>query len=136
MSKEARRLAKARAFLAIENAKWPASLKPVPVNLWPADSDGAKRVAVWRSRSFLVQGFSEAGGVVRLSVNRTQLDDNGAWRDGITWDELQGIKDACGFEDSEAVELFPRSGGVVNVANLRHLWVLPVPLPFGWRRIK
>lgn len=56
---------------------------------------------------------------------------NGA--DGITWDDLQWLKAAVGFGDREAVEVFPRDCDVVNVANMRHLWVLPAGsvLSFG-----
>ena len=133
MSRESRRLAAAREHLARENAKWPATAVPVPEEIWPKDSE-SHRIAVWRSRAFLVQAFAEKDEVIRLSVNRTQLDDRGQWRADISWDELQSIKDECGFADSEAIEFFPRSADVVNVANLRHLWVLPEPLPFGWRK--
>ena len=33
-----------------------------------------------------------------------------------------------------AVEVFPADDQVVNVANMRHLWVLPEPLPFAWEK--
>lgn len=33
-----------------------------------------------------------------------------------------------------AVEIYPAERDIVNVANMRHLWVLPERLPFGWRR--
>ena len=89
-------------------------------------------LAVWRSKYFLVQVKLE-NGVTRLSVNRTELDSTGNWRDGITWDELQEIKDLCGFANREAVEVYPAAQDLVNVANIRHLWILEQPLPFIWR---
>lgn len=52
--------------------------------------------------------------------------------DGITWDELQALKRQCGFGDRFAVEVYPADLDVVNVGNLRHLWVLQGALPFAW----
>jgi hypothetical protein len=34
---------------------------------------------------------------------------------------------------ADAVEVYPPAGDVVNVANMRHLWVLRDRLPFAWR---
>lgn len=34
----------------------------------------------------------------------------------------------------DAGEVFPAESDVVNVANMRHLWLLREPPPFGWRR--
>src|SRR5690606_15920558 len=89
--------------------------------------------AVWRSRDFLVQGVKEPAGIIRLSICRTNLDRKGDWTDGITWDQLQRLKSEAGFGDLDAVEVYPAASDVVNVANLRHLWVFPAPLPFAWR---
>ena len=93
-------------------------------------------VGVWRSRSFLVQVFNEGhqGGrkVTRLTVCRTELGDGGRWKADITWDELQQIKRECGFGNCYAIEVFPRDRDVVNVANMRHLWVLDHHLNIGW----
>lgn len=56
------------------------------------------------------------------------------WRkdgnDGITWDQLQEVKDLVFGEEATAVEIFPASSQVVNLLNVRHLWVLSdVKLP-------
>ena len=32
------------------------------------------------------------------------------------------------------MEVYPRTADLVNVANMRHLWVLPELLPFAWRK--
>ena len=45
--------------------------------------------------------------------------------DGITWDELQQIKDECLGPDATAVEFYPPTTGVVNELNMRHLWEVP-----------
>lgn len=87
---------------------------------------------VWRDRRYLVQQNLDRG-MVRLSVNvvaaKSSLE---RWVDGIPWDDLQRIKNQCGYADACAVELFPPEAKVVNVANLRHLWILPEPPAFMW----
>lgn len=89
----------------------------------------------FRSRKFCVQAFAEVDGVVRLSVNRADINPDGSWAEGITWDDLQRVKAEAGYADREAVEVYPPDSDVVNVANMRHLWVLPAGarLPFTWR---
>ena len=124
-----------RQALKRENATRPRLLTPVPRDQWPHTETSRPRIAAWISRSYLVQAFEEDGGVVRLSVNRVTLGRDGRWDDQITWDELQEIKRQVGYGDSFAVEIFPRDRDVVNVANMRHLWVLPHPLDFGWRSV-
>lgn len=128
-----------RSELAHYNAQWPEKLRQVPENAWPDTPPGFTRsVEVWRSRSFLVQVYSESEGVMRLSVSRTELPasptEDLRFTDGIGWDELQALKAECGFGHLFAVECFPAEADVVDVANMRHLWVLPAPLPFAWTR--
>lgn len=124
-----------RRQLERENAKLPATLQQVPRSAWPGDFDrpGAP-VQVWRSRDFLVQVFEEkAPALVRLSINRTTVRAGGdRWDDSISWDELQRLKGECGYGAAWAVEIFPASDQVVNVANMRHLWVLATPPAYGW----
>lgn len=125
----------AARFLAAENRTYSARLVEVPEAQWPASLPGASRpVRVLRSRDFLVQIYREEGLVVRLSVCRTQLRRDGRWVDEITWDQLQALKHQAGFGGWDAVEVYPRDSDVVNVANMRHLWVLPERIPFAWRR--
>lgn len=124
-----------RRQLERENAKQPETLTPLPRETWPDLSSMKKQpYAVWRSRYFLVQAFQEADGVTRLSINRTTVRANGQWDDELTWDEIQGIKRQVGLGDYQAVEIYPKDRDVVNVANMRHLWVLRDPLPIGWKR--
>lgn len=118
-----------------ENAKWPAQLKEWPREEWP--NHGAPGVLrVFRSRHFLVQEFAAvAPAIVRLSVNRAAITADGGWRQDITWEELQRLKREAGYGDFDAVEVFPPDTDVVNVANMRHLWILPADtLAFAWRR--
>jgi hypothetical protein len=63
------------------------------------------------------------------------IDQKGDWVDGITWDDLQKIKNECGFEDYDAIEDYPKKKEVVAESNIRHLWVLRFEdLPFIWRK--
>ena len=131
MSRADRRAA--QRYIAQENAKWPAQLKEWPRAEWPETRANVLRVL--RSRGFLVQEYAaEAPAMVRLSINRTALASGGDWAQEINWEELQRLKREAGYGDQEAVEVFPTDRDVVNVANMRHLWILPAgTLPFVWR---
>lgn len=94
----------------------------------------ADPLRVWMSVDFLAALYMEGRDVYRLSVNRTGQGPDGRWLDGITWDDLMRVKSECGFGDRWAVECFPPDGQVVNVANIRHLWLLDGPPTFGWTR--
>ena len=124
-----------RRELARQNAKMPRELRLVPRDEWPFELQGSRIQRVWRSRDFLVQEWVEQAPVlVRLSVLRTTLDPKaGRWVDGITWDELQAIKSEVGYGSHDALELYPADQDVVNVANLRHLWVMRELATFAWR---
>lgn len=110
-------------FIEIPRAQWP---QDIPT------TQGSDRISVWQSRDFLVQLFSEADFVLRLTINRTKLLPNGSFADAITWDELMAIKRDCGFPDKWAVEVFPDDRQIVNVGNMRHLWLLPSRPSFAW----
>lgn len=126
-----------RRKLARENAKLPTVLRPVPKENWPSVPLDVSKIpyAVWRSRDFLVSCYQEPDGISRLSVARSEIDTStGRWKEGITWDELQEIKRQVGLGDYMAVEIFPADRDVINVANMRHLWVMRDPLPFAWKK--
>lgn len=106
---------------------FPATLTAVPYEQWPAPP---RAIRVWRSREFLVQLYDDAG-QLRLSVNRCAIGNDGHWVDGITWDELMRVKTAVGYGGAWAVEVFPPDQQTVNVANIRHLWIIPAPA-FAW----
>lgn len=120
-----------RRQLKRDNQKMPVNLKIVPPEEWPASKQRSSAIGVWRSRDFLVQAYRE-NGAVRLSIGRTELGNNGRWLDNITWDELQELKRQAGYGERYAIEIYPKDKDVVNVANLRHLWVLDEPLNIGW----
>lgn len=125
-------------MLRARASEWPERLEEVPREQWPARRPEQTEypVRLWRSRHYLVQEYATAPwngiGVRRLSVNRTSVDDRGDWSANIPWEDLQEIKRQTGHADWYAVEIFPRDRDVVNVANLRHLWLLSEPLGIGW----
>ena len=117
-------------------------LSEIPEIQWPPSAKARMTklpVRVWIGCGYLVQAYDEADGVVRLTVNSTKHESL-RWADGIRWDDLQAIKSACGYGDRDAVEVYPRTADVVNVANMRHLWILPdqhaseQAIPFAWRK--
>jgi hypothetical protein len=120
-----------RRQLERDNAKQPARLTQVPIGDFPRND--STLFAAYRSRNFLVQLFNECG-VVRVSVNRTSVNSAGGWIDGIAWDELMEIKRQLGMGDKYAIEVLPQDKEIVNVANMRHFFVLPEPLQYGWFR--
>ena len=129
MNRQERRATAAQ--LHKDNAKQSENLVSVSSSEWPfAERD---LIALWRSKRFLVQVYDEGDAIYRLSVCRTAINDQGEWKDNITWEELQEIKKTCGYGDLDAVEIYPREKDVVNVANMRHLWVLPQCVLFAWR---
>lgn len=112
------------------------AMKPMPI---PPDEFGSPPAGVlghWQSRDFLAVLYQDRD-ALRLTINRTRrdtrLDD---WVDGITWDELMTVKAQCGFADTWALEIYPPNSEVVNVANMRHLWLHDDPPPFGWQPTK
>lgn len=122
----------ARTYVRKEAAKMTAEFVVVPPERYP---DGAllKRppLSVHENNRFLVLIYREPHGY-RISVMRRVLRKDGEFADGISWDDLQDIKRALGYGDYYAIEIYPRDRDVVNVANLRHLWVLEQPLDIGW----
>lgn len=62
------------------------------------------------------------------------IHNGDSWVDNITWDELMQIKREIGLGDRDAVEIFPADKDIVNVANMRHLWVTASPVMFAWRK--
>ena len=122
-----------------ESLKFGETLREIPSDDWPATQrkNPNRPLRALRSRDFLVQVYNEGhhGVLVRLSINRARLNAAGTrWEDGITWDDLQRLKAEAGYADFDAVEVYPQQAEVVNVANVRHLWIMAEPLPFKWGR--
>lgn len=103
-------------------------MREVPREQWPF-MPGLESVPlnVWLSADYLAVLYQQrANGQTRLTVNRTRRNGK-SWRDGITWDELQRIKNETLGEEVWCVECYPAQSKVVNVSNMRHLWVLDGP---------
>ena len=65
---------------------------------------------------------------IRMDIVRKDM------KDGITWDELQQIKNECGYRDLDAIEFYPRESDLFNTGNVRHLFVFNEKLPFIRRK--
>ena len=122
-------------MITLEQIKKKKSMTLAPEHLWPNRAPGiTPPTMVWISKLYLAQLFEESHGVLRLSINSTKIkrlrsDDMPIWKDGLTWDQLMEVKRQCGFANSYAVEIYPPDTEVVNVANMRHLWLLPNRIP-------
>ncbi|UAL42168.1 hypothetical protein K8B83_14930 [Shewanella inventionis] len=108
------------------------SFTEIPKQDWPPHQQKTL-VRVLLSSEFLVQQFVETDGLIRLSICKTNRKGN-RWADGITWDQLQEIKMHAGFGSKCAVEVFPEDSNVVNVANMRHIFILPERPAFAWTK--
>lgn len=119
-----------------QSKAWPERLVAVPKSEWPRPVVGSLPDAVWRSRHYLALqypapsvGFVE---VRRLTVNRVTVGNDGHWDQNIPWEDLQRCKRETGHGDWYGIEVYPRERDIVNVANMRHLWLLSEPLAIGW----
>lgn len=115
-------------------ATLPDALQPIPRDSFPSMlllPDQA-----WQSRKYLVQLYRDENtsypDMIRLSICRTRIMQNGRYAENISWDELQQIKRELGYGNWWGMEIYPADADVVNVANMRHLWLLPKPLAIGW----
>jgi hypothetical protein len=123
-----------------QNALFPVHLKAIPREQWPDITispfeSGSVPLAVFRSRAFVVVAWIEPSGFTRISVNRTEWDERkGRFRDDISWDDLQRLKAEAGFGDMCALEVYPPDAHVVNVANMRHLFLVSGEPAFMWKR--
>jgi hypothetical protein len=119
-----------RRQLEQASKRLPDHMISVPMHEWP--SAPLKLKELWRSNRFLVQVFHEPEGIERVSVTVTSIQGN-RFADGISWDELQFIKHQIGRGNCCAVEIYPPDADVVNVANMRHLWLLPESPSYMWK---
>lgn len=122
------------AHASDEAKKRPIKLTEIRRDLWPMSQ--TEQTHVWHSRQFLVQMFDvtpfQGIDTRRISVSRVTLKNDGRWEEGVSWEELMQVKREIGFGDWYGLEIFPRDVDIVNVANMRHLWLLAVPLNLGW----
>jgi hypothetical protein len=123
-------------FLARESQKFSEEMQMIPYEEWPSIHKSTelkcKPLALWRSKKFMAQVVEEPNGSIRISINRTSINSKYEFIDGISWDDLQNIKNQIGFQDFDCIELYPAREDVVNVANIRHLFVLPESSIYNW----
>ena len=125
-----------------EAAKRPEKLTEIPRSEWPQSQRLSMSAPsrAWHSQEFLIQlydaGTRENRAVLRLSICRVILKDDGRWNENISWDDLMRAKQEVGFGDWYAIEVYPRDEEIVNGANMRHLWLLDEPLDIGWFKAK
>jgi hypothetical protein len=89
-------------------------MQPVNFNLnsyWGEPSIGA-----WASKKYQAYAY-QVDGAIRLTIRR--VDE----KDGIGWDDLQKIKNECGFRNKDGVEFYPSEEDVFNCGNWRHLHI-------------
>jgi hypothetical protein len=133
-----RQIRRAQAALSRRQQKaLPVTLTPVREDVWPDIHGMSKKpIAVWQSREFLVQLYDEKAfngiAVNRATICRVTVETNNDWTANIKWEDIQKIKTDIGFGNWYALEIYPRNCDVVNVANMRHLWMLAAPLNIGW----
>ena len=75
-------------------------------------------IGLWEFDTTIVAAFKDKYSI-RLDIMRKDQSD------GITWDEMQEIKNKCGFADRDAIEFYPSDDAVINTANCRHIYILP-----------
>lgn len=97
------------------------------IDAFRASFFGEPSLAIWEGNGLRVHVYQEEH-ALRLDVEKI----NGS--DGITWDELQSAKDACGFLECDALELYPASRDVINLGNWRHLYIPSEPVKFVRRK--
>ncbi len=121
-----------------EAAKRPGRLTEIPRDRWPPSYRLGPEAPThaWESREFLAQMYDvepfQRIDTRRVSICRVTLKEDGHWEENLTWEELMRVKREIGFGDWYAVEIYPRERDIVNVANMRHLWLLGAPLNLGW----
>lgn len=83
---------------------------------------GEHSIGIWKSEKYFAAAFQDKN-CIRLDIKRNDESD------GMTWDELQKIKDNCGFADKDAIEFYPANDAVINTGNWRHLYIFNEQLP-------
>ena len=107
-------------------------LVQIPRHEWPAGElqQGRQPDEVWQSRKYVLLVYRKVSTPTRLSIRRSDAGRLG--EKPIPWEDLQRLKGECGRGTFDAVEVYPDERDVVNVANMRHLWIQD-GLEFAWR---
>lgn len=120
MNREQRRAAQRhRNSLRTTRLDLVTPLHQVARSNWPEETPPPGCERVFQSKGLIVFDCMAFGGARALSIQRAD------GREGIPWDVLQWVKGQLGYGAHEAVEVYPPDKLLVNVANVRWLWVLP-----------
>lgn len=106
----------------------------------PGGYYGKSHKEIKRIRKFIAEVNQRFGEkfveIPREEIGRCQygttIKDDGSFDDGISWDRIQQIKSAVGFGDYWGLEVFPTDKTLVNVSNIRHIWLFEERPPFAW----
>ena len=125
LNREQRRaLEKAKRMLI---ATYPETLEKVPENdpNLPYTSHPQDLDSIWRSKKYTVMVWNVPAGK-KMTISRNEWDSHtGRYKDSILWDEIMEIKRQIGFGEQNAIEFYPPDSEVINIANVRHIWLLP-----------
>ena len=114
-------------------ASYPDTLQVVPENdpNMPYSSHPQDIEKIYRSKKFTVilwkagAGFGSYNLGQRFSVWRNTWDSKERrYVDGIQWDEVMDIKREMGFGERVAIEYYPADSETVNLANMRHVFLI------------
>lgn len=84
-------------------------------------------IGIWESKLYKAYAYKDLD-AIRLDIERKD------GKDGITWDEIQQIKNDCGFKDQDAIEFYPAEADVINTGNVRHIYIFKEKLPLVRRK--
>lgn len=122
-----------REWNRINKEKYGGDLFRVEKSEWPETQPGWSRpIDVIGGLGLISLVFQEGSGRLRISARWAQI--GAVWdKTPIGWEALQAVKNFVAPQRA-ALEIYPVEGREVNVANMRHLWVLPekTGIPFGW----
>jgi hypothetical protein len=114
-------------------ASYPDTLEIVPENdpNIPYSSHPQDIEHIYRSKKYTVilwkigVGFAGYNFGQRFSITRNEWDSKDRrYKDGLTWDEIMDIKREMGFGERTAIEYYPADSEVVNLANMRHVFLI------------
>ena len=114
-------------------ASYPDTLEIVPEtdpNI-PYSSHPQDIEHIYRSKKYTVilwkigVGFNGYNFGQRFSISRNEWDSKDRrYKDGLTWDEIMDIKREMGFGERTAIEYYPADSETINVANMRHIFLV------------
>lgn len=125
LNREQRRaLAKAKQKLIAGYPEKLTLVSPNDLDL-PYSSHPQDILEIWRSKKYLVIVWKVPAGK-KLSISRQEWDSKERrYKDGITWDEIMEIKHDIGMGNKTGIEFFPADDEVINLGNVRHIWIVP-----------